>query len=461
MPLRCHPLLAGTAIAAAAALALVGHGAEEPAIAELPEPRLYVDGAHAGCDDAQARAESPARPFCTVTRAAQVAQAGDEVLIAAGRYPGVVRPLRSGVRFVAAGPGVILDAAGAANAVRLIGTDDVELHGVEITGGASQGVWVEVAERVRLQAVTVRDNPGAGVQLKAARDTVIHASALRDNRRAGLLELTGSTGTRLTASTVTGNGRDGAAYNGDGVQLGGSGAVVADSTIAGNGDSQYEHGIYTAAGSSGWQLLRNAIDANAGAGIKASGTGTITSSRITGGRWGIVVSDNPEPVMVRENRIYGRAQHQVLVTTGTTPANVRLWQNSIAQTGRAAYPGDTSAVFVVAATRLELRNTLVAYTGSDAAGVSLWINDAARVGELVATTNWYAANDAQSRHLAWNGSRVTLAIWRSRTGQDARSLSSWSPQFDGQLRITSTNWGAGRGDPLPDSTTGVPVDIGA
>jgi hypothetical protein len=443
-----------------------------PAVADPPEPRLYVDAAAARCDDAQARADAPSRPFCTLTRAAQVAQPGDEVLISPGRYTGTLRPARGGrpeapIRFTAAEPGVVLDAAGAANAVRLIRTDDVVLRGMEVTGGANQGVWVEDSARVRLERVTVRRNPGAGVQLKAARETAVDRSALTDNGRAGLLELPGASGTRVTGATVTGNGRDGEPYNGAGIQLGGTGATVSGSTISGNGDSQYEHGVYTGTGSSGWRLTDNVLDANAGAGIKAGGTGAILRNRIRDGRWGVVLSDNPQPVAVIQNLIHGRAQHQVFVTAGALPGRGRLWQNSIVQQGRALSGGDASTVFVLAAGSLELRNNLIAYTGNDAAGVALWINDAARVGTLTADTNWFAANDSRSRHLAFGGSRVTLATWRERTGQDARSISSWAPVFDAELRVTSTHWGIGRGDRLdlgpdfPVPTADGPVDIGA
>jgi hypothetical protein len=64
---------------------------------------------------------------------------------------------------------------------------------------------------------------------------------------------------------------------------------------------------------------------------------------------------------------------------------------------------------------------------------------------------------------------VTLTTWRARTGQDARSLTSWAPMLDADLRVTSTNWGARRGDNLglatdfagqPRPATG-PVDVGA
>lgn len=468
---RASRLLVLLVVATMLVLALRPPGRVRSATAE---PALWVDGANAACSDAQARVLDPTRPYCTVARAAAVVAAGDTVRIEPGRYAGVVRPAQGGtplgpVRFVADAPGVVLDAAGAANAVRLIGTGDVRVEGLEITGGANQGVWIEAADRVVLDHVRVRANAGAGVQIKSGSGTIVTASALEGNARAGLLELSGARSTTVLDSVVTGNGRDGLPYNGDGLQLGGSGAEVARSDISGNGDSQYEHGIYTAAAATGYRLHDNRLVGNAGANIKAAGTGQITGNRIMDGRWGLVLSDNPERVAVVQNVIGGSAQHLVFLTAGTTSARALLWQNTIAQRGRSTAAGDASAIFAVAADDLELRDNLVAYTGADAAGVSIALNDMTRVGRLVSDTNWWTANDGQSRHLALNGSRVTLATWRARTGQDLRSLTSWAPIFDAELRVTSTNWGVHRGDNLGLATdfagqaraaTG-PVDIGA
>jgi hypothetical protein len=135
----------------------------------------------------------------------------------------------------------------------------------------------------------------------------------------------------------------------------------------------------------------------------------------------------------------------VFLTAGATAARATLTHNTIVQSGRSTGSGEASALFVLVADDLELHNNLIAYTGADAAGVSVWINDAGRLGRLVSDTNWWAANDAQSRHVAYDGRRMTLADWRARAGQDARSVTSWSPAFDETLRVQSDNWGAGRG----------------
>jgi hypothetical protein len=439
---------------------------------------LWVDINNATCSDARTPAQvgSPATPWCTLAPAGAQARAGDTVRILDGVYRGTLRPLNSGtvtapVRFTAAEPGVVLDAAGATNAVKLIGVSDVALDGMTIRGASVQGVWIDNSPRTSLTGVAVSLNPGTGIQVKATPDLVVDGSTITGNGSTGIREAAGTSGARYTGNSITGNGIGVAAYNGDGIQLGGTGALVSGNEITGNGDpGPYEHGIYTAAASSGWTIQLNHLADNGGANIKAAGgAGVVRRNRLTNGRYGIVLSDNPVAVTVEHNVIDGRAQHLVFLTAGTTAARARLWANTIVQTGRSTTSGDASTVFVNAAQSLEARDNLLCYTSPDALGVAFWINDATRVGSLASDTNWTCGTDASARSFAWNGSRTTLSGWRTKSGQDARSLDSRPPLFDADLRVISTNLGVGRGDALqlaedyagtPLPATG-PVDIGA
>jgi hypothetical protein len=393
--------------------------------AAAPAADLWVDAGGA-CSDARTRDQvaTSATPWCSLAPAAAQARTGDAVRILAGVYRGTLRPLAGGVRYAAAEPGVVLDAAGAANAVKLIGVADVQLAGVTIRGGASQGVWVDAAARAALLGVVVTGNPGAGVQVKATSGLRVESSAIVGNGRAGILELAGTTSARYVGNAITENGIGGGAYGGDGIQLGGSGALVEGNQIGANGDpGPYEHGIYAAAGSSGWTIRGNELRDNGGANVKAAGgPGLVSDNRMTNGRYGIVLSDNPAPVTVAGNALDGRAQHLVFLTSGATAARARLLGNTVVQSGRAATSGDASAVFVNAAAALELRDNLLCYTGSDALGVGLWVNDAARLGSLASDDNRVCSSDAAGRHFAWNGSRATLAAWRAASGQDTHSV---------------------------------------
>jgi len=459
-----------------AAVLLIGLAAAAPPTARAAD--LWVDAGSASCSDARPAAQvtSSATPWCTLGPAGAQARAGDTVRILAGTYRGTLRPLAGGttsapLRFVAAEPGVVLDAAGAANAVKLIGVSDVALDGMAIHGGAAQGVWIDSAPRAALTHLDVTGNPGAGIQVKATSGLLVQDSTIHANGSAGILELAGTSGARYLDNEISANGIGGGAYGGDGIQLGGSGALVAGNGIHDNGDpGPYEHGIYAAAASGGWTIRLNELRDNGGANVKAAGgPGTIRRNRFVDGRYGLVLSDNPSAVTVEHNLLEGRAQHLVFLTQGTTAARARLWANTVVQRGRSTSSGDASAVFVNAAASLELRDNVLCYANADSLGVALWVNDAVRVVSLSSDANWLCGTDAQSRPFAWNGSRTTLTGWQAASGQDLRSLASAPPAFDAALRVSSTNLGLGRGDrlglledyagtPLPASG---PVDLGA
>jgi Right handed beta helix region len=438
---------------------------------------LWVDAGSSNCSDAlsASQATSADHPWCTVARAANVAAAGDTVYIMPGVYPGSVRPTGSGtpalpIRFVGVGAGVSIDAVGASTAIKLVGVSDISFQGVRVTGATGEGVWVERCARVNLLSLDVEGNPGAGVEIKDSTGVSVDSSQIRANGSAGILELAGTTSDRYTANTISQNGIGGSAYNGDGLQLDGTGALVSGNTVDHNGDpGPYEHGIYTAATSTGWTIEHNQLIDNAGDIKAAGGPGLIRYNRLQGGRNALVLSDNPAVITVEHNIIEGPAQHLILVTAGTAAARARLLSNTIDQTARSTTSGDASAVFVVAAGTLEIRDNVICYSNPDSLGVALWINDASRLFGLASDTNWLCSTDVRGRNLAWNGSRVTLDSWRVLSGQDPHSLTSAPPTFDPNLEITSTNLGLDRGanlnlqydflgTPLP--STG-PVDIGA
>lgn len=413
---------------------------------------LYVDPAQATCSDVRPATQNTATaPWCSLAPAAGQTQPGDVVHLAPGVYRGTFRPLSSGtvdrrIRVVADAPGVVLDAAGAANALKLISVSGWSFEGMTITAGVNQGVWADSTRDIALRGVTITANPGAGVQLKNAASTTIADSTISANGSAGVLETAGSTATRISGNRITGNGRGSGTYNGDGVQLGGANAVVADNTITDNGDpGLYEHGVYAAAASTSWTIERNLISGSGAANIKASGTGTVRYNRLVNGTHGLVLAANPAPVDVFENVITGRAQHMVFLTTG---ARGRLYHDTIVQTGRSAASGDASAIFVNEAISLEIRNTLACYDAPDDLGVALWINNAAKAGSFTAETNWYCSYDGRLRHTAYDGSRVDAATWRAATGGDTRSVLSGPPTFDADTRPLAPLLGAGIGDPL-------------
>jgi hypothetical protein len=415
---------------------------------------LYVNSGTPGCSDAAAAevAQNAATPWCSPAPAAQLAQPGDIVHLANGNYSGQLRPLTSGTEtqpIVYQGEGtVILTAPAGSVGVMLAGVHDIKLRELTIQADGPQGIWVDDASRILIGRTTVTNHGGVGIQIKRGTDITVAQCLLTGNAKAGLLDMNDAHGTTLSGSIVTGNGHDGQKYDGDGVELNSSGALVTGNRITGNGDSVgFEHGIYAGSAARDYTIVGNSIEGNAGADVKAAGgPALVTGNRLRSSLFGVVVSDNPAVVTVQYNLIQGRFQHGILVTTGRhSPARARFWNNTVEQTGRLTGSGNASAVFVVSAGLLALRNNLFAYTNPDGLGQAVMINSSALVGSFTASTNWYANTDPAKRRLAWNGSLVTLGQWRRLSGQDATSFASPAPRFGPAGRVLSRNIGARRG----------------
>ena len=433
---------------------------------------VWVDGSSPSCSDGFSRmqATSPLTPWCSVARAVAAggAVAGDTVRVLPGTYAGEVRPATSGtpdapLRITAPRGGVTLHGAAASAAVKLVGVTDIAIEGLTVTGAASQGVWAYNAQRVTLDGLVVEGNPGHGVQIRESSAVTVTRSRITGNGGAGIFETPGTTGGRYVSNEVRGNGINGDPYNGDGLQVGGTGTYVAGNTVVGNGDpGPYEHGIYLGPSASGAVVEGNVVSGNAGSNVKAAGSdGLVRYNRLEGGRLGLVVSDNPTPVTAYYNLIFGSYQHAVLVTTGTTPARARLWNNTIVVTSRSGSSGDGSAIFVKAAASLDLRNNVVAYASADNAGSALSVVDAKQLGGFTSNNNWFSSTDPEGRHLAWNGARLTLTKWK-RNGQDGKSIASAPPALDGDGRVVSANLGRrkGQGLGLARDYAGTPVPSG-
>ena len=224
---------------------------------------------------------------------------GDVVHVAPATYAAQFRPATSGttdapIVFKADGAVTISAPAGTVS-VMLVGVHDVVLRGMTVLASAPQAVWVDTSSRVTLDGVTVTNSGGAGVQIKGGTSVTVTNSRLVGNARAGFMEMAQAVGTTLSRSTVTGNGKDGQQYNGDGVGLNGTGGSVVDDTISDNGDGVgFEHGIYAGPTANGYLIARNVIGSNAGADVKAAGgPGVVEDNRLTSSMFGLVISDNP------------------------------------------------------------------------------------------------------------------------------------------------------------------------
>lgn len=418
---------------------------------------VWVNAGDIRCSDGFSReqASSPDTPWCTVVHAADAARPGDAVHVKPGRYVGTIRPAVSGgpeapIRYIADGTGVVIDAGGAAAAVKLVSVGHMLFEGMTVTGAATQGVWMDGTTNIALSGVTVAHNEGHGIQILRSAGVTISRSVIRNNAAAGIFEGSGTTGGRYLDNQVTANGLGGGAYNGDGIQLGGESAVVARNTISGNGTpGPYEHGIYAGPSSRGYVIEDNVLSNNAGSNIKAAGgDGLIRYNRLEKGRLGLVFSDNSSPILAYYNLIIGSYQHAVFLTNGETAARAKLWNNTIVSAAPDGASGDTSALFVKAATLLDLRNNIVSSSSANNQGIALYVVDSRQLSTLVSNNNWFSSRQSSARHFVWSGSRLTLSEWRKRTGQDAKSIVSTPPSFDANARVTSKNLGVDRGQTL-------------
>jgi hypothetical protein len=417
---------------------------------------LYVDPASASCSDAGSpgTASSPATPWCSPLPATRLARPGDVVHLTAATYPAQLRPATSGtaghpIIYVGDGSVTIAPPQGTVG-VMLIGVHDLIVRGVEVRANANQGVAIDNAQHVTLDRARVTNRGGIGVWIKHGSAVTVSRCTLADSARSGLFDSEFASGTTVNDSAITGNGIDGQQFGGDGVELNGTAETARGDTISGNGDGVgFEHGIYVGATATSYTIMSNEISGNAGADVKAAGgPGVIAYNVLRSGFWGLVLSDNPSFVTAEYNLVQGRFQHGIFLTAGTTPARARLLNNTVQQTGRSTTSGDASAVFVASAAQLVLRNNLLAYTNPDALGSALFVNSASLLSGFDSQTNWFSSTDSRGRNLAWNGSRVAIADWRSLSRHDTASVDSAPPLFDPAGRVVSANLGVRAGTPI-------------
>jgi hypothetical protein len=455
-------IVAGGAAALLLALPAPADAAIAPA---APAGNVYVDGAsrRGACSDTRDRtaAAVPSQPVCTLARAAALALPGDTVHIAAATYRETLTPARSGlpgspIRFVADAAGVVADAAGGRTGVKVSGFRDLAFSGFTVTGATSQGIWVDAAERVAFNAMTVTRNAAPGVQVRNSSTVTVNGSRISANLGAGIQELGGVSGAVYSADVITGNGRDGNPFNGDGIQLDSAGTVVRGNTITGNGDdATYEHGIYVDETSTGYLIESNVLQGNSASSVKAEGSGTVRYNRMGAGQLGMFVDHSTGTgVEISYNVMSGSYKHALHIAAG---ANARVWNNTLINTAT-PLTGQPTAVFVAAADSLDLRNNLLVVPALGGRAIS--VPSAAAVTGFRAEANWYTAGSGTVLTV-WNGQSTTLADWRARTGQDRTTVGSLPPVLDANGRVTSANLGraAGINLGLPRDIAGTPVPV--
>ncbi len=211
----------------------------------------YVDKTNGICSDGGSGTELA--PFCTISHAAALADAGDTVHVVAGSYAETVKPLYTGgagmpLSFLAAKGVTVTGEAGnttSGNAFRMTSKGYIIIDGFTVTGTADYGIYASNSNHI-----TISNNQ-------------VSTSGAAPNYRSGIYL------TATTDSTISGNTSD---HNtGDGIRLnkGSNNNWVEKNVVFGNalGTASQATGINLLANSNYNWIIRNTAYANEDTGL--------------------------------------------------------------------------------------------------------------------------------------------------------------------------------------------------
>jgi hypothetical protein len=322
-------------------------------LATTPGAATLPVSAASGCAVAPTRTELASGAWaCTITAAEQVALPGDTVSVAAGTYP-PVRITASGTEtapiIVSAVAGsVLIDAGTSAHGLGIIGIHDVQLNGVDVSGGSAQALWIDASQRISFTAGTVSGSAVHGVHVHNSQNVSILSSTITANQSTGIMETGADSGDIYSQDIVSGNGIGGPQYLGSGIEVDGTGTQVVDCTITHNGVSKlYEHGVYVASDASDWVISGSTISGSSGADVKAGGTnGTIVSSILGSARLGVYA--NGTGLTLSHVQIRGSFLNGLVVAGGST-----LLSHSVISNAAVGYGWQAHAAFVYGRGKLQ------------------------------------------------------------------------------------------------------------
>jgi len=177
---------------------------------------LYVDRNNAGCSDSGAGTQTA--PFCTISKGAAVATAGQTVQVAAGTYNELVTVAHSGAAgapiTLTAAPGASVTVSGKADAFKIAARSYVTVQNFTVTATSSFGILVSGSSNITISGNHV-SNAGQpvsgatkyGIKLVGTTSSLISHNVAFNNTDAGVF-LDGTTsGVRVTGNTTYGNAR--------------------------------------------------------------------------------------------------------------------------------------------------------------------------------------------------------------------------------------------------------------
>ena len=212
---------------------------------------LYVGGA--GCSDTGPG--SAAQPFCTITKGAAVAVAGQTVEVAAGTYDGQVSVGHSGT---AGAPIVLRPATGAAVTVTsaavgfyVSGKSYVTISGFTVSGTISYGIKLSSSSNIVVSGNTVTDagqpfsgQLAAGIYLSNTSASTVTGNNSHHNSDHGIYLTSTTTTTTVSYNQASWNA-NGYRRNANGINVIGTNNAVIGNILHDNEDSGLQ--FYTAA----------------------------------------------------------------------------------------------------------------------------------------------------------------------------------------------------------------------
>lgn len=204
---------------------------------------LYVGGA--GCSDSGPGTQS--QPFCTISKAASVALAGQTILVSAGTYAENVTPARSGtqgspITFQAA-PGATATVTGGTHGFTISSRSWITISGFTVTGTTSSGIYLTNSNNITVSGNTVTASgqrvqgaTAVGIYVGGTTGSTVSGNQVDNNSAQGIYLTQGSTGVTVQGNEASFNAF-GWERNANGIDVISPGNTIIKNVVHDNEDS--------------------------------------------------------------------------------------------------------------------------------------------------------------------------------------------------------------------------------
>ena len=211
LPKRSISLSAAALAVGVIAVGVAVSGAPQRASAAVVGPDIYVDNlSGANCSDTGSTSGSEATPFCTISAAAAVAQAGQTVIVEGGVYAPVTISVSgepgNPITFQGATTHTaVIEATAMTTAVLVSGAHNVVVSGFRVEASGAPGYEVTGSSDVTINDTDLLPNPTApGIEVDAASEVTVSRSSLLGGT--GVQVNSGASGVVVTGNTLVSTG---------------------------------------------------------------------------------------------------------------------------------------------------------------------------------------------------------------------------------------------------------------